>query len=138
MTEDAPDPDTSSTSETPKRRRWPLIVGAVSGLIVIAIGGWRLFGREHVQHLLAFLGTLTAVIASGVQGKRAKTKSEHHRELSTKPEEASLKSAHDYDADHFEKVSFLWYIFLLGAIAAAAAELIDWWGKPFKDLSKFI
>jgi hypothetical protein len=82
---------------------------------------------DHAQHLLAFLGTATAALASFRQGKTAKTKSEHHRKLSKDEKEAPLKSAHDYDANHFKNVSVWWYTFFAGAAAAVLAELIDWW-----------
>ncbi len=84
---------------------------------------------DHLQHALAILGTVTAALASGVQGKTAKTKSDHHQELSAKEKDATLKSAHTYDANHFKTVSVWWYTFFGGAVAAVLAELIDWWGS---------
>jgi hypothetical protein len=53
--------------------------------------------------------------------------------LSEKKEEAPRKSAHLKDFEHFKKVSFWWYIFFVGAVAAVLAEFLDWWGKPWVD-----
>jgi hypothetical protein len=76
----------------------------------------------HGQHLLAFLGTVTAALASFRQGRTAKTKSEHHKKL-----KAADNDDHDYDFKHFKKVSVWWYTFFGGALAAVLAEFIDWW-----------
>jgi hypothetical protein len=37
---------------------------------------------------------------------------------------------HDYEAEHFDKVGFWWYLFCAGAVAAVLAEVTDWWGEP--------
>ena len=47
--------------------------------------------------------------------------------------DAKVKSAHAYDFHHFKMVSFWWYIFFFGALAAVLAEFIDWWGKSVID-----
>ena len=81
------------TEKDPTLRRQSLIAGVIaigSGLIVGLIVGVAIAEMVacpdpkcvtgHVQHLLAFLGTVTAALASGVQGKTAKTKSDYHRD----------------------------------------------------------
>jgi hypothetical protein len=156
MTDNAPAPEAEpppTEAEPPpvdrKRWRWPLIAGVVAiGLIVIAAVleanpaivacQDRKCVTGHLQHALAFLGTVTAALASGVQGKRAKTKSDHHKDESVKEKyDATQKEAHKYEAAHFKKVGFWWYAFLSGAIAAVVAEILDWWPQPVDDwLSK--
>jgi hypothetical protein len=131
MTEIADDPEAQSTSAALKLKpHWVVTVCViVTGLGVIAIV-WSVFGADHLQHLLAFLGAVTAVVASCLQGKTAKTKSKHHQNSWGTETEAKLKSEHKFDANHFKKVSAWWYTFLVGAIAAALAELIDWGVSP--------
>jgi hypothetical protein len=115
------------------RRRWLHIAGIVAiglialGAIVGAIGeavacqkGECVWG--HGQHLLAVLGTLTAALASFRQGRTAKTKSEYHEAKKAENDD------HDNDFKHFKKVSFWWYTFFVGAVAAVVAEFIDWSG----------
>ena len=131
MTENAPDSEAPSLAIG-------LSVVAIGLIVLGSIGGIvacpdRKCVTDHLQHALAILGTVTAALASGVQGKTAKMKSDHHQELSAKEKDATLKSAHTYDASHFKTVSVWWYTFFGGAVAAVLAELIDWWGKPFID-----
>jgi len=151
MTENSTAREAQSRPVAPKRRwGWLHIAGVIAiGLIALiaialAIKGFvACQGREcvtgHVQHLLAFLSTLTAALASLRQGKTAKMRSDHHLDSWHTEADAKLKSAHAYDFHHFKMVGFWWYTFLLGAIAAAVAEFIDWWGQPFINwLLKFI
>jgi hypothetical protein len=127
---------------TPGRRpRWTLraIVIAI-GLIFIAIV-LIVFGADsgHVQHALAVLGTVAAAFASVKQGHTAKAKSDHHDEESKKEEyDERLKKAHNVVADHFKTVSFWWYAFFFGAVAAVLAELIDWGMPVVTWLSKLL
>jgi hypothetical protein len=139
MTENASDPEAQSPPEPPKRPRWPLIAGVIA-IVLIVLGAIKGIGAcpdrgcvtDHLQHALAILGTVTAALASVTQGKTAKTKSDYHQDMSTKGNDETLKGAHRYDANHFKMVSFWWYTFFCGAVAAVLAELIDW-GKPFID-----
>jgi hypothetical protein len=96
------------------------IVVAIAAGVACSSDGKCVWG--HGQHLLAVLGTLTAALTSFRQGRTAKTKSEYH--------EAKKAESNDHDNDfkHFKKVSFWWYIFFVGALAAVVAECIDWSG----------
>jgi hypothetical protein len=94
------------------------IVVAIKELVACSDGTCR---WGHGQHVLAVLGTLTAALASFRQGRTAKTKSWYH-------EDKKADADHNNDFEHFKKVSFWWYTFLGGALAAAVAEFIDWSG----------
>ena len=130
----APDPVTPPSQDDWKcLRRWLHVAGIVViglialGAIVVAIAAVVACSWEgkcvwgHGQHLLAVLGTLTAALASFRQGRTAKTKSWYH-------EDKKADADHNNDFEHFKKVSFWWYTFLGGALAAAVAEFIDWSG----------
>ena len=141
MTKKAPAPEAQSPPTDRERRRWPLIAGgiALASIVLGSIKGIdacpdRGCVTDHLQHALAILGTVTAALASVTQGKTAKTKSDYHQDMSTKGNDETLKGAHRYDANHFKMVSFWWYTFFCGAVAAVVAEFIDWWGKPLIDL----
>ena len=128
--------------QIPTRPTWPLIAG---GIAIFLIGFVAIKGivactdpeREcvtlHLQHAFAILGTVTAALATVTQGKTAKRKSDYHEYWKTKGNDETLKGAHAYDANHFNMVSFWWYTFFVGALAAVVAEFIDWWGKPLID-----
>jgi hypothetical protein len=153
MTENAAGHGTQSPPETPepppeipKRPRWPLTAGGIA-ICLIVFGAIKGIGAcagpgpgcvtDHLQHAFAILGTVTAALATVTQGKTAKRKSDYHEYWSTKGNDETLKGAHKYDANHFKMVSFWWYTFFVGTVAAVVAEFIDWWGKPLIDwLSK--
>jgi hypothetical protein len=81
---------------------------------------------DELQHSLAVVGAATAVVASFRQGRTAKKKSARHRQLSQHEKEGTLKTVLKSDAEHFKRVGFWWYAFVVGAFLAVVAELIDW------------
>jgi hypothetical protein len=143
--ENAPDPEAPSAPETPeppqipKRSRWPIFAGGIA-IVLIASGASKGIGActdpdyrgcvtDHLQHAFAILGTVTAALASVTQGKTAKRKSDYHKGRSTKGNDETLKGAHAYDANHFNMVSFWWYSFFVGALAAVFANSLTGGGS---------
>jgi hypothetical protein len=114
-----------------------ILYGAKKGIGACTTNPAGLVGecrREHVQHALAILGTVTAALAAVTQGRTAKKKSDRHlTEWRNEKDDDKLRCAHAYDFHHFKMVKFWWYTFFAGAVAAILAEFLDWWGKPFID-----
>jgi hypothetical protein len=145
MNQNAPAPKAKSPPMERKHRRWPPLLAGFIAIGLIAFGASKGIGactddpdyrgcvRGHLQHAFAILGTVTAALASVTQGRTAKTKSDYHGEKWSPVNDTEPNKAHADDFHHFRMVSFWWYTFFVGALAAVVAEFIDWWGKPFID-----